>query len=212
MLTQNSNQDGKDNFTIKDSGARAELGGGVRDTEQNKIDYTLVRDGVMYQRYAEHLTKGARKYAARNWLKFFATRESALAAYQRAGRSLLRHVEDYIKGIRDEDHAAAVIFNLDVREKGLSIYPDLNDWEEIPKECCVKSNPPTLDGVYFNSPKRYSFEGCRYEATGEFRAPKRGEMILVRHSEDSDWVPWRARANYVDDDDTMKRVILRKVE
>ena len=114
-----------DNFEVKDSGARATLGGGVRDTEEGKTDYTLILDGAMYDRWAEHLTKGAKKYAARNWLKFFETRESARAAYDRAGRSLARHYKDYMRGIRDEDHASGVYFNIDVRETALKIYPDL---------------------------------------------------------------------------------------
>ena len=113
------------NFEIKDSGTRAQLGGGVRDTEDGKLDYTLVLDGVMYERLAAHLTKGAKKYAARNWLKFFETRDSARAAYDRAGRSLMRHQKDYMAGLVDEDHAAAQVFNLNVRETALKFYPDL---------------------------------------------------------------------------------------
>jgi len=192
-------------FTIKDSGARVNIGGGVRDTEENKVDYTLVRDGVMYRRYAEHLTRGARKYAARNWLKFFATRESALAAFQRAGRSLLRHTEDYLAGIRHEDHAAAVIFNLDVRETALRKYPDLSDAEEIP---CPDCDAPE-DRI--KSPKAfvYVFDGDEYEAIpGEIRAPIKGEVYLMLRPDGRNGSPWKAQ---VDSPQDWCRQILRKV-
>jgi len=112
-------------FEIKDSGKRQDIGSGVRDTEDGKLDYTLVLDGVMYERWAAHLTKGAKKYAARNWLKFFETRDSARAAYDRAGRSLMRHQKDYMDGKTDEDHASAMLFNINVRETALRFYPDL---------------------------------------------------------------------------------------
>lgn len=173
-----------DNFTIKDSGARAELGGGVRDTEENKLDYTLVFDGVMLERYAAHLTKGARKYAARNWLKFFATRESARAAYDRAGRSLQRHNVDYMNGVTDEDHAAAMIFNLNVRETALRKYPDL--LEDKPKSLadalralapieCNKTSPPIQPGL---CPRVWEFDGIRYQEV-RFGSPRRHDYYVL---------------------------------
>ena len=104
-------------FVTKDSGQRAEFkGGGVRDVEDGKVDYTLAYDGPMFDRYAEHMTRGARKYEARNWMKF--TDGAALA---RAYRSLGRHYRQYIRGDRDEDHAAAIIFNLNVIERILGL-------------------------------------------------------------------------------------------
>lgn len=99
-------------FEIKDSGARTEFAGGmVRDVEDDKIDWTLVFDGPMLKRYAEHLTKGAKKYAPRNWMKASGPEE-----YARFKRSLLRHLVAYLNGETDEDHAAAVIFNLNGME------------------------------------------------------------------------------------------------
>jgi hypothetical protein len=152
----------KSNFEVKDSGARAQLGGGVRDTEDGKLDYTLVLDGVMYERWAAHLTKGAKKYAARNWLKFFKTRDSARAAYDRAGRSLMRHQKDYMGGLVDEDHAAAIIFNVNVRETALSLYPDL------------LTSPEPTDLTIFTD-----HAGKKYTLTGETRVPKRGEYFIM---------------------------------
>lgn len=99
-------------FGIKDSGARATFESGMtRDVEDDKIDWTLVFDGPMLRRYAEHLTKGAKKYSPRNWMK-----ASGEAEYDRFKRSLLRHLVAYLSGETDEDHAAAVIFNLNGME------------------------------------------------------------------------------------------------
>ena len=83
----------------------------VRDTEDGKVDYTLVLDGPMFERWAEHLTKGARKYAARNWMKATGTEE-----YDRFRRSLLRHLFAFLRGETDEDHAAAIFFNVNGME------------------------------------------------------------------------------------------------
>jgi len=96
-------------FTVKDSGARAEFRGGmVRDTDEGKTDYLLVRDGVMYERWAEHLRKGALKYEPRNWLKGLGDPE----VEARFRQSAARHFEAWLRGEVDEDHAAGVIFNI----------------------------------------------------------------------------------------------------
>lgn len=83
----------------------------VRDTTEGKIDYTLVLDGPMFKRWAEHLTKGAKKYAKRNWMK--ATGQTELDRFK---ESALRHFIAWFYGERDEDHAAAVIFNINGAE------------------------------------------------------------------------------------------------
>ena len=95
-------------FEIKDSGERATFSGGmVRDTAEGKTNYLLTRDGPMYERWAAHLTAGAKKYAARNWM--LATGNEEL---ERAKESATRHFDQWLRGDTDEDHAAAVIFNL----------------------------------------------------------------------------------------------------
>ena len=100
--------DAEREFAIKDSGKRNEFESGmVRDTEEGKLDYTLVLDGPMFKRWATHLTKGAEKYEARNWMK-----AEGEAEMERAKRSLLRHVFAYLDGEVDEDHAAAAFFNI----------------------------------------------------------------------------------------------------
>lgn len=95
-------------FAVKDSGARMAFESGmVRDTEEGKIDYTLIYDGPMLDRWAAHLTKGAQKYEARNWMQASGPEE-----LERFTRSFLRHSRQYLRGDVDEDHAAAIFFNI----------------------------------------------------------------------------------------------------
>jgi Domain of unknown function (DUF5664) len=114
-------------FQIKDSGKREQYDSGmVRDTAENKSDYTMVLDGPMFERWAIHLVKGAIKYAKRNWMK-----ASGDAEYNRFKESALRHFLQWFRGERDEDHAAAVFFNINgaeyVQEKIKAIQKDLKD-------------------------------------------------------------------------------------
>lgn len=99
-------------FTVKDSGQRQEYASGmVRDLQDGKIDYLLALDGPMFERYAEHLTKGAEKYGKRNWQLAKSDEE-----YQRFRSSALRHMVQWLAGDTDEDHAAAVMFNINAAE------------------------------------------------------------------------------------------------
>lgn len=61
----------------------------------------------MYVRWAEHLTKGALHYGPNNWMQ--ATGLPELLRFQ---ESASRHFEQWLAGQRDEDHAAAVFFNI----------------------------------------------------------------------------------------------------
>lgn len=101
-------------FETKDSGARAAYDSGmVRDTEEGKARFDLlVPLGVPYQeqiltRFADLLARGAEKYSARNWEK--ANSQAELDRYK---SSAFRHFMQWITGETDEDHAAAVMFNL----------------------------------------------------------------------------------------------------
>lgn len=99
-------------FVVKDSGAREEFDSGmVRDVEDDKTDYTLAVDGPMFERWAEHLTQGAKKYIARNWMQ-----ARGMAEYMRFRRSAFRHFMQWYWGEVDEDHAAAVFFNINGAE------------------------------------------------------------------------------------------------
>lgn len=113
-------------FVVKDSGQRQEMGGGmVRDTEEGKVDYTYVLSGPMLDRWAIHLMKGAEKYDRDNWMK--GVNFDTLERYK---RSALRHLIQWLRGDRSEDHAAAVFFNLNgaeyVREQ-LSLPAEVGD-------------------------------------------------------------------------------------
>lgn len=95
-------------IAIKDSGARAVFASGMqRDITAGKIDYTLIFDGPMFERWAAHLTKGALKYEPRNWMKANSDEE-----LQRAREAVFRHFVQWFRGDMDEDHAAAVFFNI----------------------------------------------------------------------------------------------------
>jgi dATP/dGTP diphosphohydrolase, N-terminal len=95
-------------FAVKDSGTRKSFESGmVRDVTDNKVDYTLILDGPMLERWAQHLTKGAAKYSKRNWMKAEGQEE-----LERFRESAMRHFLQWIKGETDEDHAAAVMFNI----------------------------------------------------------------------------------------------------
>lgn len=99
-------------FGLKDSGRRQEFASGmVRDVTEGKTFWSLVWDGPMLRRWAEHLTKGAVKYAKRNWMK--AAGEEEL---ERAKDSAARHFSQWMAGETDEDHAAAVFFNINLAE------------------------------------------------------------------------------------------------
>ena len=99
-------------FTVRDSGERLAFESGmVRDTDDGKVQWALVADGPMLARWAEHLTKGAAKYNARNWM--LAEGEAELLRFR---ESAFRHFMQWYYGDRDEDHAAAVIFNINGAE------------------------------------------------------------------------------------------------
>ena len=104
-------------FQVKDSGERKQYDSGmVRDVEEGKTDYSNVLHGPMFDRWAEHLTKAKTKYpdvapGVPNWT--LAEGPEELARYR---RSAFRHLIKWLKGEVDEDHAAAVFFNINGAE------------------------------------------------------------------------------------------------
>ena len=97
---------------IRDSGKRMEFDSGmVRDVTEGKARIDLVYDGPMLARWAAQLTGGAEKYDARNWMK-----ASGEAEYERFRESAARHFFQWFTGHTDEDHAAAVFFNINGAE------------------------------------------------------------------------------------------------
>ena len=104
-------------FTIKDSGKRQEFASGmVRDTTDDKPSFLNVLFGPMLNRWAWHTTKGRTKYpdpkpGVPNW-----TLAEGVEELLRAQDSALRHMIQWLRGDTDEDHAAAVYFNINLAE------------------------------------------------------------------------------------------------
>ncbi len=95
-------------FEVKDSGQRQQFESGMqRDVTDDKVRFDLVFDGPMLARYAAHLTKGAEKYEPRTWMKANSAEEM-----DRFRQSAIRHFMQWANGEVDEDHAAAVMFNI----------------------------------------------------------------------------------------------------
>lgn len=104
-------------FEIKDSGKREEFQSGmVRDTTDGKTNFLRVLEGPMFDRWAAHLSKGAVKYpdiapGVANWT--LANGEPELSRFK---ESAMRHFRQWLRGDTDEDHAAAVLFNINGAE------------------------------------------------------------------------------------------------
>lgn len=94
-------------FITKDSGERQTFSTGmVRDVQKDKARFDLVYKPLLW-RWAELMGRGAEKYGERNWEK--ASTEVELNRFKASAE---RHLQQYLRGDLDEDHAAAVLFNL----------------------------------------------------------------------------------------------------
>lgn len=101
-------------YVTKDSGERQQFDTGMqRDTSSGKPRFDLIRplaipyNEQMLTRWAGLMERGARKYDPRNWEK-----ASTQAELDRYKDSAARHFEQWLAGETDEDHAAAVLFNI----------------------------------------------------------------------------------------------------
>ena len=101
-------------YETLDSGERQEYASGMRrDLQDGKARFDLLfAEGVPYEdqfftRVAGLLERGAGKYGDRNWEKANSNEE-----LDRFKASAMRHLAQWITGEQDEDHAAAVVFNL----------------------------------------------------------------------------------------------------
>jgi hypothetical protein len=114
LKTWNQQRAENQGFETKDSGKREEYESGmVRDTEDGKPRFgLLLPEGVPYSeqmltRFAALMARGAEKYTSRNWEKAQGAEE-----LERYKSSALRHLVQWATDETDEDHAAAVMFNL----------------------------------------------------------------------------------------------------
>jgi hypothetical protein len=89
---------------LKDSGERRQFDtGAVRDRAVGKGRFDLIATQMMF-RLARHYEAGAVKYSDRNWEKGM-----PISVYVDAA---MRHLIKYIAGWNDEDHAAAIVWNI----------------------------------------------------------------------------------------------------
>jgi hypothetical protein len=94
-------------YKTKDSGERQTFATGMqRDIQTNKPRYDLV-DWPMIKRWAELMQRGALKYGEHNWKKACTQEE-----LDRFRASALRHMIQWFNNEQDEDHGAAVLFNI----------------------------------------------------------------------------------------------------
>ena len=92
---------------LQDSGNRKVWESGmVREPDDSKPLFTLIPTWYL-RRLADHMTRGAKKYSRDNWRKANSAEEA-----QRMKDSAWRHFVAWSNGETDEDHLAAVAFNM----------------------------------------------------------------------------------------------------
>ena len=94
-------------FALKTTEVVQSASGVRRDTDAGKPQPILCFDGPMFDRWADLLTKGIAHRGKRNWMN---GREQA--DLERFEESAVRHFRQWLRGDTDEDHAAAVFFNI----------------------------------------------------------------------------------------------------
>ena len=105
-------------WATKDSGERIDYASGMRrDINDGKPRFDLLTpygipfEDQMLTRWAALMARGAKKYGARNW-----ECANSIEEYQRFQDSAFRHFIQWLTGEEDEDHAAAVLFNVAAAE------------------------------------------------------------------------------------------------
>lgn len=151
---------------IKDSGKRESFGtGAVRDTADGKGFFDCLPFEAL-RRLAVHMENGAKKYGKHNWRKGI--------NQSRYLQSALRHLNQFAEGHRDEDHLAAVMFNvagiIEVEkavERGVVTdrsLLDLPNW-------VTPAEPAHKPKTHFAMPKDVPRLPDGYAYTGQYRAP-----------------------------------------
>lgn len=106
------------NFETKDSGKRQDYKSGMRrDLQDGKARFDLIipdkqpyNETLLY-RWAMLMERGMNKYGYRNWEK--ANSEEELLRFK---QSAFRHFMQWFSEEEDEDHVAAVLFNINAVE------------------------------------------------------------------------------------------------
>jgi len=113
---------------MKDSGSKRDLGtGSMRDNADDKPRMELLPLDLL-ERVAFWYGEGALKYTDNNWRK--GQPESVVIG------CLLRHLSKYQKNMKDEDHAAAIVWNALALMNADTYYKD-ND-----KVCDITGDTP----------------------------------------------------------------------
>lgn len=118
---------------LKDSGERIlySFESAMREPSIGKGRYDLISP-IALKRIAQHYENGAKKYEDRNWEKGM--------PLSRCLDSAMRHLQQLIAGMDDEDHAAAVCWNVMAfihikemicRDKLSEIYNDISEGYDI---------------------------------------------------------------------------------
>lgn len=108
-------------FFTKDSGERQDFDTGARrDVQTGKPRFDLIPT-VSLTRLANLYAAGAEKYGDNNWQKGMPV--------SRCYASAFRHLIQWAEGDRDEDHAAAVAWNMFAIMHYEDTMPELNDME-----------------------------------------------------------------------------------
>jgi hypothetical protein len=131
--------------TVKDSGKRVEFATGmVRDTQEGKPRFDLL-DIPFLTRWAAHMAAGAVKYGEENWRK-----ASTAEELTRFKASAFRHFIQWFVGETDEDHAAAIAFNVSAAEmvKGKLTPTTLGQPTCLCRNCKSGTCPPCNRGVH----------------------------------------------------------------
>jgi hypothetical protein len=122
-----------DEIKLKDSGERSTYSSGAqRDNSSGKGRFDLIPFQAL-MRLARHYEAGAKKYSDRNWEKGMNISRYADAA--------MRHLVKYIAGFNDEDHLAAVawnVFSIMHHENKLPDFQDLPEWKNRISKWIVK--------------------------------------------------------------------------
>lgn len=88
--------------------------GGIKNASEviwQMAEYEKVSVMIIVERYAALMMRGAVKYEEKNWML-----AAGEAEFKRFRASACRHFKQYINGETDEDHGAAVFFNLNGTE------------------------------------------------------------------------------------------------
>lgn len=128
---------GASGFITKDSGQHEEYPSGMkRDVSAGKPRFDLLLpidipfEKQMLTRFAALMERGAKKYDERNWEK-----ANSLEEYDRARESAFRHMVQWMNDEQDEDHAAAVMFNLMAAETIIQKIPEPEETEQLEFIC-----------------------------------------------------------------------------